>query len=195
MTMLIPMQFPLVYLCYNCSCFLSERPLSLGVTIPIAVVLSHNFIMFALVFHSLMKNRFKENTVKNDRHDLWKRLRHGIFITLLLGLTWVFGLLAIGDAGVLFAWLFVLFNAFQGTGIFVVFCILQDDVKKTLKPYFKWVNALKCKICRRVPVPERYTVTSKLSLASTSLMSATVSTSDGNARDISASDEEENTEL
>ena len=73
--------------------------------------------------------------------ELWQRLRQAICISLLLGLAWVFGILAsINSAEIVFAWLFVIFNAFQGVGIFIVFCVLQDDVRNTLAPYFRWIK-------------------------------------------------------
>ncbi|XP_072028138.1 uncharacterized protein [Amphiura filiformis] len=124
------------------NCFVSEGALYLSLAIPIAVVLSHNLIVFVLILRSLVC-RVQGKVQKHKSPELWRRLRQSIGITLLLGLTWLFGIFAIQSATRVFGWLFVLFNAFQGTGIFVFFCVLQDDVRMALAPYFECVKALK----------------------------------------------------
>ncbi|XP_072028140.1 uncharacterized protein [Amphiura filiformis] len=122
------------------NCFISDGLLYLSLAIPIALVLGHNLVVFILVLRSLLKSRAEGNVKKDKSPELWRRLRQAICITLLLGLTWVFGIFAIKSAEEFFSWLFVLFNAVQGTCIFIVFCVLQDDVRMTLAPYFKWAK-------------------------------------------------------
>ena len=43
----------------------------------------------------------------------------------LLGVTWVFGALAIGGAALVFIYLFALCNAFQGLFIFIFHCAVD----------------------------------------------------------------------
>ena len=119
---------------------MSEWPLYLAVAIPVAFVLGHNLAVFIFVLRSLLKSRVKGKVTPEKSKELWQRLRQGISIMLLIGLTWMFGLFAIRSAEKLFAWLFVLFNSLQGIGIFIVFCMLQEDVRNTLKPYFSWIH-------------------------------------------------------
>lgn len=52
-----------------------------------------------------------------------------ITLLFLLGLTWAFGLLFINENTVIMAYLFTIFNAFQGMFIFIFHCALQKKVK------------------------------------------------------------------
>ena len=147
---------------------MSEWPLYLAVAIPVALVLGHNLAVFIFVLRSLLKSHVKGKVAPDKSKELWQRLRQGISIMLLIGLTWMFGLFAIRSAEKLFAWLFVLFNSLQGIGIFIVFCILQEDVRNTLKPYFSWIHVPKR--CLRKPTEddsflstEKYTLKSEFS--------------------------------
>ena len=55
----------------------------------------------------------------------------GAFALLcLLGLTWSFGLFFISDTSVVMAYLFTIFNAFQGMFIFIFHCLLQKKVNR-----------------------------------------------------------------
>lgn len=61
----------------------------------------------------------------------------GAFALLcLLGLTWSFGLFFINEASIVMAYLFTIFNTFQGMFIFIFHCLLQ---KKVCRP---------CLVCR-----------------------------------------------
>lgn len=53
----------------------------------------------------------------------------GAFALLcLLGLTWSFGLFFINEASIVMAYLFTIFNTFQGMFIFIFHCLLQKKV-------------------------------------------------------------------
>lgn len=53
----------------------------------------------------------------------------GAFALLcLLGLTWSFGLFFISEASIVMAYLFTIFNTFQGMFIFIFHCLLQKKV-------------------------------------------------------------------
>jgi len=47
---------------------------------------------------------------------------------ILLGTTWVFGLMAVKDAMVLFQWLFCIFNSLQGFFIFIFYILRSSEV-------------------------------------------------------------------
>ena len=69
---------------------------------------------------------------------------------VLLGLTWLFGVLAIDDAKLAFQYLFCIFNTLQGFLVFVLFCILPDGTRQQLK---KFIRA-KTTIARRRMQPQ-----------------------------------------
>ena len=56
-----------------------------------------------------------------------------------MGLTWVFGFFAVGDAGFAFSLIFCLCNSFQGFVVFLLFCLRQEDVRRTIRPYFGFI--------------------------------------------------------
>nr|XP_020452363.1 adhesion G protein-coupled receptor L2 isoform X21 [Monopterus albus] len=62
----------------------------------------------------------------------------GAFALLcLLGLTWSFGLFFINEASIVMAYLFTIFNAFQGLFIFIFHCLLQKKVRKEYSKCFR----------------------------------------------------------
>lgn len=61
-----------------------------------------------------------------------QRLKNAFTISVLLGLTWVFGFLAIHRARMAFQLLFCVANSFQGVLVFVLFCLIQEDVQKVI---------------------------------------------------------------
>ena len=59
-----------------------------------------------------------------------KQTRIAFACNVLLGITWVFALLAVGKATIFFQWLFCVFNSLQGFFIFVFYTVRNQDVKK-----------------------------------------------------------------
>ena len=75
-------------------------------------------------------------TQRSNADQISKRLMNALAISVLMGLTWVFGFLAIGRAKFAFSLLFCVCNSFQGVAVFALFCLRQPDVKKTLLEFF-----------------------------------------------------------
>ncbi len=67
---------------------------------------------------------------KTGVKEISQRLLNAFAVSILLGITWVFGFLAIEEARVAFQLLFCVFNSFQGLFIFILFCFAQKDVRK-----------------------------------------------------------------
>ena len=104
----------------------------IAVLAPIGLVLIHNLITFAVVMKGIVRQKpGRVHSRSNQDHKMFvQRCRQSISISCLLGLTWVFGFLAIDTASLTFQWLFCVLNSFQGLLIFVFFCLLQPDVKE-----------------------------------------------------------------
>ncbi|XP_029639913.1 adhesion G-protein coupled receptor G2-like isoform X2 [Octopus sinensis] len=107
-------------------CWLSEIPFYAAFLAPVGTILIFNVIMFFLVILRLiaMQNN------KLLQHET-RRLRFlGIFgLFFLFGLSWVFAFFAVGEAAEVFQILFVTFSAFQGTFIFLFYCIYKKDTR------------------------------------------------------------------
>ena len=108
--------------------------------------------------------------------------QNALAISVLLGLTWIFGFLAIDDATFTFQLLFCLFNAFQGVVVFLMFCLRQEDVRKTLIPYFTWAKCPKWSLPEWKAVPTKVTTTTVPSNGTTHARGS-LPTSNGHAQD------------
>ncbi|KAM9762935.1 adhesion G protein-coupled receptor L2 isoform 9-T10 [Menidia menidia] len=73
-----------------------------------------------------------------DNKQFIKSWVMGAFALLcLLGLTWSFGLFFISEASIVMAYLFTIFNTFQGMFIFIFHCLLQKKVRKEYSKCFR----------------------------------------------------------
>ena len=70
---------------------------------------------------------------KDARISLWRRVKITLSCATLLGITWVFGYLAIGDAREIFQWLFCVANSLQGLFIFIFYVLLNEALIKAWK--------------------------------------------------------------
>ncbi|XP_022088720.1 uncharacterized protein LOC110978214 isoform X2 [Acanthaster planci] len=114
-------------------CFL--RPglvLYIGLLTPIGLILIHNIVTFVLVMRSLLKVKEVSRS-----QQISKRLQNAVGISVLMGLTWCFGFLAIEEATVAFQLIFCLANSFQGLIVFIMFCVRREEVRTALAPYMK----------------------------------------------------------
>uniref|UniRef100_A0A8C4YTM3 Adhesion G protein-coupled receptor E1 n=1 Tax=Gopherus evgoodei TaxID=1825980 RepID=A0A8C4YTM3_9SAUR len=95
---------------------------------PVCVIIGMNSVLFALTLWMLQRKLFSLNsevsTLKNTRLLTFKAIAQ-VFI---LGCTWIFGLLQVGPAATVMAYLFTIVNSLQGAFIFLVHCLLNRQV-------------------------------------------------------------------
>ena len=65
-----------------------------------------------------------------------RQARRGAAILVTLGLTWLFGVLAISDAKLVFQYLFCIFNSIQGLLVFIFYCVLSVETRTKYKALF-----------------------------------------------------------
>ncbi|XP_035270646.1 adhesion G protein-coupled receptor L2 isoform X4 [Anguilla anguilla] len=119
---------------------------------PVTFIIMLNLIflvitMYKMVKHStsLKPDSSKLENINNYRvcdgyynTDLPGSWVLGAFALLcLLGLTWSFGLFFINESSVVMAYLFTIFNTFQGMFIFIFHCLLQKKVRKEYSKCFR----------------------------------------------------------
>ena len=123
------------------SCFLKPgNAFYFGQILIIGFVLLFNFIIFTLVMRRLTCARkgLSSTSDRGNRDETLRRLQNAVIISVLLGLTWVFGLLSlIETANFVFQILFCIFNSLQGLMIFILFCLRQQEIRKAWKAFFK----------------------------------------------------------
>ncbi|XP_072030117.1 adhesion G-protein coupled receptor G4-like [Amphiura filiformis] len=130
-------------------CFVApDYGLFFGLLLPIGLVILHNIITFGLVARKLLGSRayVEKSDLENVEceavdeqffrktgvREISQRLLNAFAVSILLGITWVFGFLAIEEARFAFQLLFCICNSFQGVLIFILFCYAQRDVRKII---------------------------------------------------------------
>ncbi|XP_061635031.1 adhesion G protein-coupled receptor L2 isoform X10 [Phyllopteryx taeniolatus] len=122
---------------------------------PVTFIIVLNLIFLVITMYKMVKHSTTlkpdssrlENINYEDNKQFIKTWVIGAFALLcLLGLTWSFGLFFINEASIVMAYLFTIFNAFQGMFIFIFHCLLQ---KKVRKEYSKCFRHTYC--CGRLP--------------------------------------------
>ncbi|XP_072051536.1 adhesion G-protein coupled receptor G6-like [Amphiura filiformis] len=117
--------------------FYFTQVLLLGLTV------SLNTYIFVRVMYVLTFGRFNPRTTRKEmterkRKEIKKRVQNALAISSVLGLTWVFGLLSLThkDAALTFQILFCICNSLQGLFVFVMFCVLNQEVRKIWSNYY-----------------------------------------------------------
>lgn len=109
------------------SCWIQEGVFFAGFLVPALAVIVFNCGVFVMVLHSLKDARPNRGTFFSTA---LLRLRVSFAAMVMLGLTWSFGALTVGDARLVFQYLFVICNSVQGFLIFVVHCLGKPEVRK-----------------------------------------------------------------
>ncbi|XP_065432359.1 adhesion G protein-coupled receptor E3-like [Chrysemys picta bellii] len=81
------------------------------------------------------------STLKNTRLLTFKAIAQ-LFI---LGCTWSLGLLQVGPAGTVLAYLFTIVNSLQGAFIFLVHCLLNQQVREEYKRWIRRIEKTRTK--------------------------------------------------
>ena len=69
-----------------------------------------------------------------------RRARISFAASILLGLTWLFGIFAIGDLRLTFQWLFCITNSTQGLFLFIFHTVRNPDIQKIVRKRFTFLN-------------------------------------------------------
>ncbi|XP_029787289.1 adhesion G protein-coupled receptor E2-like isoform X2 [Suricata suricatta] len=61
----------------------------------------------------------------------------------ILGCTWCLGMLQVGPAAHVMAYLFTIINSLQGVFIFLVYCLLSQQVREQYRKWFRGIRKAK----------------------------------------------------
>ncbi|CAL1268772.1 unnamed protein product, partial [Larinioides sclopetarius] len=114
-------------------CCLSGNVFYLAVAFPVAVSLTINFIIFGVIFYSVTceKSMQKLKCNQDQKKMMVARVKAMFCVSVLLGLSWVFGFLAaIDDAKLVFQYLFVITTTLQGFMLFFFFVLRQKNTRE-----------------------------------------------------------------
>ncbi|CAG5121844.1 unnamed protein product [Candidula unifasciata] len=96
---------------------------------PACVILFVNILVFIRVVRIILRPNNQNQLTPDKRQITLSQVRGAFTVMCLLGVTWVFGPLAIGDAQTVFNYLFCICNSFQGFAIFVFRCLFHKEAR------------------------------------------------------------------
>ena len=94
---------------------------------PILVIATGNLVVMIISFRKIFN---KSGAGKASTMDAAKKLRIAAACTVIMGVTWVLGVFALGELTFTFQLLFTIFNSLQGLFVFIFYCALSQDVQK-----------------------------------------------------------------
>ena len=123
-------------------------PFYISVIVPVGLILLANTVTLVIVMCYLHRHakekamKLSDGNRKTDSAMVVSEIRIAFSCNILLGITWIFALLAIGRATMIFQWLFCVFNSLQGFFIFLFpysteWRCAKYLVKKTKKEHTK----------------------------------------------------------
>ena len=92
-----------------------------------------NIVVFTLVIRKMMGTRHVQN--KTQIEKVRAGIKASAVVLPLLGITWLFGLLAFNTETIVFKYIFAIANSLQGLAIFIFHCLLNKKVRKS-RPFF-----------------------------------------------------------
>nr|KAG5692871.1 hypothetical protein BaRGS_002306 [Batillaria attramentaria] len=121
----------------NGLCWLKGVTFYIAFVAPVCLVLLCNVISFVLVLRVILGlTNNKPNSTQTNQAV--QKLRRAVGVVILLGLTWVFGFLAIDDTSrVVFNYLFAIFNSLQGLFIYLFYGVFNKDARAACKLWFR----------------------------------------------------------
>ena len=118
---------------FSCRCMLSQENVLvyyLSYMGPCLIILAANFIIFFMILNAICACGCKRKNLTHSSCTTGIRRTHvgcALSITFLLGLTWVLSLFKIGNASIVFHYVFTIVNSLLGFFIFLFRCALNPE--------------------------------------------------------------------
>lgn len=97
---------------------------------PVCAIICVNFVFFVMVFWILKRKLSSLNSEVSTIRNVKMLTLKATAQLFILGCTWFLGLLQVGPAARVMAYLFTIINSLQGVFIFLVYCLLSQQVQK-----------------------------------------------------------------
>ncbi|XP_061277831.1 adhesion G protein-coupled receptor E3 isoform X4 [Bos javanicus] len=97
---------------------------------PVCAIICVNFVFFVMVFWILKRKLSSLNSEVSTIRNIKMLTLKATAQLFILGCTWFLGLLQVGPAARVMAYLFTIINSLQGVFIFLVYCLLSQQVQK-----------------------------------------------------------------
>jgi len=112
---------------------------------PVLFVIAINcFILISVIYVLLTKTMVKAGEENSSKKSNARRsVKVTVVLLPLLGLTWVFGFMAVDKNTIFFHYIFAITNSLQGVFIFFAHCWINDSVRETLTEKMPRLNMKK----------------------------------------------------
>ncbi|XP_025107288.1 adhesion G-protein coupled receptor G6-like [Pomacea canaliculata] len=141
-------------------CWMELEAFYYAFALPVGVIMVFNFALFTVIMSSLMRRPMAGLRNTKNKHSVAEtNIKAAFTIFVLLGLTWIFGYLAIEDARLPFQYLFTTLNSLQGVFIFVLLIARRRQVREHWK-------LLCCRLMSPINRKEKVSATRSSSLSS-----------------------------
>ncbi|XP_051532265.1 adhesion G protein-coupled receptor L2-like isoform X3 [Myxocyprinus asiaticus] len=143
---------------------------------PVTFIIMLNLVFLLITMYKMMKHsttlkpdssRLEHINYEDNKPFIKSWVMGGFTLLCLLGLTWSFGLFFISESSIMLAYLFTIFNTFQGMFIFTFHCLLQ---KKVRREYSKCLRHTYC--CSRIPTESSHNSTKTSTTRTSALYSS-----------------------
>ncbi|XP_031430555.1 adhesion G protein-coupled receptor L2 isoform X12 [Clupea harengus] len=104
---------------------------------PVTFIIMLNLIFLVITMYKMVKHTTSLKPDSSRLENIKSWVLGGFALLFLLVLTWSFGLFFIHESSVVMAYLFTIFNTFQGMFIFIFHCLLQKKVRKEYSKCFR----------------------------------------------------------
>ena len=146
----VPLLFPIIGMIWGqedfadpTTCFARRKYGLVTFYAPVVICILFNILIFIRIFVSLFWKctcgKSEEDASKANTFKRRKQLKFAVTLTTILGIAWILGFFLIvdGDSTIWMRWLFIVFNSTQGIFIFILYVVLNDDLKKAWKKLLK----------------------------------------------------------
>jgi hypothetical protein len=112
-------------------CYPSGLPLYLGILLPIGLIVVTNLVVYVRIICSISKIPDRSDRCEGTGSSplVLQQLRLGVVLFFLLGLSWLFGLMAALGAGFVFSYLFCVTGTLQGFVLFMFFVVCDPSTR------------------------------------------------------------------
>ncbi|XP_026511199.1 adhesion G protein-coupled receptor L4-like [Terrapene carolina triunguis] len=114
---------------------------------PACLIILVNLLAFGVIIYKVFRHTAMLKPEVSCYENIRSCARGALALLFLLGATWIFGVLHVVQGSVATAYLFTIFNAFQGMFIFIFLCVLSRKIQEEYYRLFK--NVPCCFSCLR----------------------------------------------
>ena len=139
----VTINFLTFFLCFRC--VVHGNSFYYGLLTPVAMILLGNWVVLVLALKGMRRAKILKRSRRRREQEsyLWTHFLRAATCATILGLTWTFGILAVGYLKIVFQWIFCVLNSLQGFVIFMLFVVNNKEAKREIRKWYSGKKQLK----------------------------------------------------